>query len=75
MHVQSVQNTVFHCQICKFVGFCCRRRRGCLSSLFMVSIVVIAVFVIVIIIIVVMELLKYENAFIFLFRLIAMAGQ
>ena len=21
MHVQSVQNTVFHCQICKFVGF------------------------------------------------------
>ena len=21
MHVQNVQNTVFHCQICKFVGF------------------------------------------------------
>ena len=24
---------IFHCQICKFAGFCCRRRRGCLSSL------------------------------------------
>ena len=33
---KACKNTVFHCQICKFVGFwgfCCRRRRGCLSSL------------------------------------------
>ena len=30
---KGCKNPVFHCQICKFVGFCCRRRRGCLSSL------------------------------------------
>ena len=31
---KACKNTVFHCQICKFVGFfCCRRRLGCLSSL------------------------------------------
>ena len=30
---KACKTTVFHCQICKFVGFCCRRRRGCLSSL------------------------------------------
>ena len=30
---KECKNTVFHCQICKYVRFCCRRRRGCLSSL------------------------------------------
>ena len=33
MHVQSVQKYCFHCQICKFVGFCCRRRRDWLIKL------------------------------------------
>ena len=27
------KRTVFHCQICKFVGFCCRSRRGCSREL------------------------------------------
>ena len=32
---KACKDTVFHCQICTFVGFFfgCRRRRGCLSSL------------------------------------------
>ena len=30
---KACKTIVFHCQICKFVTFCCRRRRGCVSSL------------------------------------------
>ena len=30
---KACKNTVFHCQTGKFVGFCCRRRSSCLSSL------------------------------------------
>ena len=31
---KACKNNVFHCQICKFgFFFCCRRPRGCLSSL------------------------------------------
>ena len=29
---KACKDTVFHCQICKFVGSCCRRRRGCVRS-------------------------------------------
>ena len=30
---KACKNTVFHCNYANLSGFCCRRRRGCLSSL------------------------------------------